>query len=75
MNKMMVRIHLLIVIAVFLIISCGQPKSAWKGSIEEIDGITVVRNPKEPIYGEDVLTLEEDLVIGEEVGEVEPVFL
>jgi len=75
MNKMMVRIHLLIVIAVFLIISCGQPKSAWKGSIEEIDGITVVRNPKEPIYGEDVLTLEEDLVIGEEVDEVEPVFL
>jgi len=75
MNKMMVRIHLLIVFAVFLIISCGQPKSAWKGSIEEIDGITVVRNPKEPIYGEDVLTLEEDLVIGEEVGEVELVFL
>jgi len=69
------KTHLLIVIVVFLIISCGQPKSAWKGSIEEIDGVTVVKNPKEPIYGEDVLTLEEDLVIGGGVNEVEPAFL
>jgi len=75
MKKMMGKTHLLILIVVFLIISCGQPKSAWKGSIEEINGITVVKNPKEPIYGEDVLTLEEDLVIGEEVDEVEPLFL
>lgn len=75
MNIMMGRKHLLIIFAVSLIISCGQPKSAWKGSIEEIDGITVVKNPKEPIYGEDVLTLEEDLVIGGEVDEVEPLFL
>jgi len=75
MNKMMGKTHLIIVIAVFLIISCGQPKSAWKGSIDEIDGVTVVKNPKEPIYGEDVLTLEEDLVIGGGVEEVEPVLL
>jgi hypothetical protein len=75
MNKMMGKTHILIVIAVSLIISCSQPKSAWKGSIEEIDGVTVVKNPKEPIYGEDVLTLEEDLVIGGGVDEVEPVFL
>ncbi len=75
MNKMMGKTHLLIIIVVFLVISCGQPKSAWKGSIEEIDGVTVVKNPKEPIYGEDILTLEEDLVIGEEVDDVEPVFL
>jgi len=75
MNKIMGKTHLLIVIVVFLIISCGQPKSAWKGSIEEIDGVTVVKNPKEPIYGEDVLTLEEDLVIGGGVDEVEPAFL
>jgi len=69
------KTHLLIVVAVFLVISCGQPKSAWKGSIEEIDGIKVVKNPKEPIYGEDVLTLEEDLVIGGGADKVEPVFL
>lgn len=75
MNKVPVKVFLLIVMAVSLIISCGQPKSAWKGSMDEIDGVTVMKNPKEPIYGGDVLTLEEDLVLGGEVNEVEPLFL
>lgn len=73
MNK--ITISLIIVIALSLLISCGQQKSGWDGSIVEIDGVTVVNNPKEPIYGEDALTLEEDLVIGEVVDEAEPPFL
>jgi hypothetical protein len=46
-----------------LLTSCGEQKAKWGGTIEEEDGITIVRNPKEPIYKEEVLQLEEDLVI------------
>jgi len=48
----------------FLLISCNQQKSEWAGKIEVIDGITVVKNPKEPIYQEEVLSIEEELSIG-----------
>jgi len=49
-----------------VLISCGKKKAEWKGTIEEENGVTVVRNPKEPIYRENVFSLEEELVIGEE---------
>jgi hypothetical protein len=45
--------------------SCSQQKSEWKGTIEEVNGITVVKNPKEPVYSEDVCVVEEELSIGE----------
>lgn len=48
-----------------MLVSCGEQKDVWKGSLEEVDGVTVVKNPKEPMYGEDVFSLEEDLSIGE----------
>lgn len=35
----------------------------WKGKIEQKDGIQIVKNPKNPIYPEDALRLEEDLAI------------
>jgi hypothetical protein len=41
----------------------------WKGKIEKEDGMTVIRNPKEPLYGELVLELEQDLSIGREDDE------
>ncbi len=41
----------------------------WKGKIEKEDGMTVIRNPKEPLYGELVLDLEQDLNIGREDDE------
>ncbi len=37
--------------------------------VEEVDGVTVVKNPKESYYGELILDLEEDLVIGREDDE------
>lgn len=42
---------------------CGEQKTKWGGSITEEDGITVVRNPKRPIYSEDAFQLEENLAI------------
>lgn len=49
-----------------MFVSCQQQKSEWKGTIEEENGVKVVKNPKEPYYGELVLDLEENLVIGRE---------
>ncbi len=56
--------------AIFLImaslcISCKK-STLWKGQIKIEDGIPVVENPKEPMYEEPVLTLREDLRIGEQ---------
>lgn len=59
--------------AVFYI-SCGQQKAAWQGTIEEVDGVTVIKNPKEPMYEEEVLSLEEELSIGEAEGQAEYMF-
>ena len=44
-------------------------KPRWKGTIEEENGVTVIKNPMEPLYGEIVFELEEDLSIGNEEDE------
>ena len=41
-------------------------KAEWKGEITTENGVKVVKNPREPLYGEIVLDLEEDLSIGRE---------
>jgi len=43
--------------------SAGQ-NPQWKGKIETVDGVKVVRNPNEPLFGDIKLDLEEDLKIG-----------
>ena len=67
-------IFLLLLISSMSFISCGQQKSEWGGTINEENGITVVKNPKEPIYREDVIVLKEELSIGEAVGKDEFMF-
>ena len=57
-----------------IVLSCGQQKTNWQGTIEEVDGVTVVKNPIEPMYGEDALELDEDLSIGEAEGREEYMF-
>jgi len=34
-----------------------------------VNGVTVVRNPEEPLFGNDVYTIKEDLKIGDEGGD------
>jgi len=54
-----------ILILIFIMSSgCQKQKTGWQGTIEEENGIRVVKNPAEPLYGELVLELEEDLSIG-----------
>ena len=57
-----------------MLVSCGKQKAEWKGTIEEENGVTVVKNPKEPIYSENVFSLEEELSIGKAEGKEEFMF-
>ena len=57
-----------------ILIFCGKQKSGWKGTIEEENGVTIVKNPKEPMYGEDVFSLKEELYLGEAKGRKEYMF-
>jgi hypothetical protein len=61
--------YLLIGLSVFFFVfaeSSENQKSKWKGKIAEEKGIKVVKNPKEPLYGELKFDLIEDLSIGKE---------
>jgi hypothetical protein len=57
-----------LVASAFLVASKDQ-NPQWKGTVEEEDGIKVIKNPNEPLYGEITLDLEEDLSIGNEENE------
>jgi len=68
-------VSIVLFLSIFImLISCQKQKSEWKGTIEEVDGVTVVTNPKEPMYGEDVFSLEEELSIGSAEGREEYLF-
>jgi hypothetical protein len=62
-NKSTVLSIILFLSIIILFSFCGEQKAKWAGTIEEEDGITIVRNPKEPIYTEEQFQLEEDLTI------------
>ena len=48
--------------------TCGQQTTRWYGTVEEVGGVTVVENPKEPMYRADIIKIEEELAIGEAGG-------
>lgn len=52
----------------------GNQEPRWKGKIEYENGVKVIRNPKEPLYKEAVLHLEEELSIGKTEGKKEYMF-
>jgi len=54
---------------IIMVISFGGQKAEWKGKIEEENGIKVIKNPRDPLYGEIKFELEEDLSIGKEDDE------
>jgi len=61
----------------FLIIvtACQKQKTEWKGTIEEKNGVVVMSNPKDPLYDKDIMSLEEELTIGDVDKESEPLFI
>ena len=40
--------YLIIILSLFVF--CGPQKAEWGGTIEEVDGVTVVKNPREGIW-------------------------
>jgi hypothetical protein len=75
MKNMAKVISIVFSFSVFIMfVSCQQQKAEWKGTIEEVDGVTIVKNPKEPMYGEDICIIEEELSIGEAEGPEEYMF-
>ncbi len=65
-------------LAVFLMVTfccCSSQKPEWKGTIEVVNGVTVVKNPIEPMYGEEIFAKEEELSIGAAEGAEEYMFL
>jgi len=65
-NKIKVLSIVLFLSIFMMLISCGKQETEWKGIIEEENGVIVVKNPKEPIYGEDVFFIEEELSFGDD---------
>ena len=68
------KVSILLLISLIVTSSCSQNEAEWKGIIEEEDGVTIVKNPKEPMYEKDVFSLEEELSIGEIDGPEEYMF-
>ena len=67
------------IFVMMIALSCGPQKTkgegpVWKGMTETIDGVTVVKNPLEPMYSENAFVLEEELTIGEAEGREEYMF-
>ncbi len=52
------------------LVSC-QKRETWKGSIETRDGVSIVKNPKDPMYGKSAVRLEEELAFGGSGGDEE----
>lgn len=65
-NKTKIISVVLFLSAINILVSFSGQKAEWKGKIEEEKGIKIIKNPREPLYGEIEFELEEDLSIGRE---------
>lgn len=78
MKNNMKIVSIVLFLSVFVIfISCQKQKSGWKGTIEEVDGVTVVKNPKEGLWDSNEkanVTIIQELQIGELDGPEEFLF-
>lgn len=59
---------ILVVICFFAFVTAFPQKNKWKGSIEKVNGVAVVNNPKKPIYANEIVFFEEELSIGMSEG-------
>ncbi len=60
---------ILFITLLIVTLSCTQKDTEWKGTIEEENGITVFKNPKEPLYIDYNIEFLEDISIGVEEGD------
>ena len=64
----------IVFVCIFLSAFHSQQETEWKGKIEIVNGVEVVRNPIEPIYDEHVFGLNEELSIGVAEGSEDYMF-
>lgn len=60
-----------ILLIIFIVLgsqALSYQKADWKGTIEYEDGVEVIKNPSDPLYGEITFELEEDLLIEDKDG-------
>jgi hypothetical protein len=62
------QLVIFVILPVIISWACSRKQEGWQGTLEEVDGIVVVHNPKTPIHTDFVLELKEDLKIGEAEG-------
>ena len=62
-NKNQIASIILFLSVFMMLVSCQQQKAEWKGTIEEVDGVMVVKNPETPIKETIVLEVEKILEI------------
>lgn len=55
-------------------LGCRERSPGWAGTIEEQDGVIVVKNPATPVHDGQILALEEELSIGRDSGKEEHLF-
>lgn len=63
--KSKLNLFLCFVFSVFVVVmNCHAQRPGWKGERINRDGVSIVKNPVKPLFGEINLTLKEDLSIG-----------
>ena len=69
---------IIVIILFFVLVCCNKPESGWKGSINVVDGVTFVKNPKEGLWDSDYgskVTLITEKQIGMDDGPDEFLFV
>ncbi|MFQ6108748.1 MAG: 6-bladed beta-propeller [Candidatus Aminicenantales bacterium] len=59
---------ILTLLVLSLVSGCKKKGLEWKGSVETIDGVQVIMNPKEPLFPGGFLSVVEELNIGKKEG-------
>lgn len=65
-NRNLINLAILFFLLLPIFISCAKQKAEWGGTIEEENGVKVIKNPMEPLWGKFKLNLSENLSIGNE---------
>jgi len=67
-------LSLICLTTMLLSVMCRGNQTRWRGTIEVVDGVAIVKNPILPLHKDDILTIEEDLSIGGAQGGEESLF-
>ena len=67
-NKAKALRFFVVTLIAFLAAFCAKDKNSWRGAIEVVNGVTIVRNPEKPVYEGSLFATEEELSIGGEEG-------